>query len=374
MAATMATTMATMLAAGEMVRDTTSPSAVNADVAYQALLDPLRQIARADAPAQAAPPQPLSGSPSDPGVMIPPWPTPGAAPPAAGRAGSPNGGTWQQAGVVHFGRPPHFPAAHVLGETAMPDVPGSDRYVYPELRIDTSRAADGSGRATVRPTQARDAVHPSFAFGPGGYRVGPQEVQIGDRARTETFTAALIVDSTISERARAAEQEHLDDMVVAYQLSLERAAAAVNAAAGQPFSGPTEADAEAAARTTVASQLPPRLGVTPAAWRDANLALARLSRRRDEQQTHSFIAPLESYDLRARVVLFRAMEGPHTRLIGTLRPEQLVRLEALPPASTGSPAAGAHSRLSGPSADRDPLRPRCSACAGGAGPCASCDR
>ena len=246
------------------------------------------------------------------------------------------------AGVVRWGRPPHVPP---LGVTVPPwsSVMQGGHYVYPDLSLTVSRV----GRewvARVGATRSVDAIHPSIALPVGRHLAGRDAIKDASGV-VRHYDRFFDISPRIANLIRAAEQEHLDDLELAYQLSLEAAATAVNAAARRTFRAPTGELAARFARAAVARQLHRRLGDTPAQWRAAVKDLGNLTGERDRLNWHEFRTRSNGPDYidhAARRTIYVVVVGDG--VVGMIPSRALIRYENLTPLPTPNWPSERHAR------------------------------
>jgi hypothetical protein len=237
------------------------------------------------------------------------------------------------AGSVAWAKPPGFPGT--LGLTTPPWSASGGSYGHPNLDFDVVNATVAPGAAgpsafiaKIKPTTSTDATHPCVASPAGDHSIGTIAVPNG-AAPAVTCNVVFQITTAFANQIRDAEQEHLDDLLVAYQISLQAAATAVNALAGTTYIGATEPDARAKGQTAVAAKLPAKLTSNPATWRTMVLDLGRLSGSlRDALGRHSFGADAPNVDLAAKKVTVKINAG--TTSIGTHSSASLISYANVP--------------------------------------------
>ena len=182
--------------------------------------------------------------------------------------------------------------------------------------------------AKIKATTSGDATHPCVASPAGNHNIGTVNVPDGSGGNVP-FDIIFQINAAFANQIRDAEQEHLDDLLLAYQLSLEAAATAVNALAGTTYTGATDADARAAGRTAVAGRLHAKLTGNPATWRTVVMSLGQLSgSQRDALGYHSFGADKPVADVPGRKINIKINAG--TTQIGSHTPASVITFASIP--------------------------------------------
>lgn len=154
----------------------------------------------------------------------------------------------------------------------------------------TNRHQRTNGRnqhfATVQPTQTADVIHDSFYPGPGDHEfpaVAP--ALAGGASRYQSFYR---ISPALSNLIRQGEQEHLDDLQRAYELTYSLIARVINQISQREF-GPanTPNEADQLAEQTLARLLPAALGSHPINWPRMLDRLLDMTETRDRQGWHS---------------------------------------------------------------------------------------
>jgi hypothetical protein len=207
------------------------------------------------------------------------------------------------AGGVGPGTPGGFP--RVLGLTTW----NWTEWTYPDLQFDTEeRHKKGSGTggsipligdwldeatgdkewvAKIKTTTFADGNHNAIALPVGKHYI--QDIPFTIKGRSENFGVYMDVDGAYNAKITQAEQEHQDDLTLAYNLSLKPAGEATNALAGREFTGATEVAAKDAAKAELKKGVHARLGADAAQWRSVLRELVNLTKsQRDQAGTHSF--------------------------------------------------------------------------------------
>ena len=221
------------------------------------------------------------------------------------------------AGTIGVGTPGDFP--DTLAFVTPPWSGAGGTYGYPDLNFEETVQTMAPGEygppqmaVKIRPTTSTDAMNPCIVPGVGDIKwagANPTE------SRTVAGTAVTLdkyirLDQAWHDRIAASEQEHLDDLVLAYQLSLAAAATAVNALAGQEFLGATIDQAKTRAKEALAGRLHAKLTATAATWRTVVMSLGRLSgSQRDARGTHSYGLTYNSVDATAKKVFYTINAG-----------------------------------------------------------------
>ncbi len=202
----------------------------------------------------------------------------------------------------------------------------------------TSPAPTGGGTApqlefvaAVRPTAATDAVHPCVSSPAGDHDIGTQAVPVSDGKTTkmETYKKILRISPSFASRIWAAEDEHLADLLYAYQISIEKAATEVNnLAKSGPWTGPTEADAKKQPTDKLAAALPAKLSANAATWGAVVWSLVWLSAYRDQQGWHSFGTTAGTVDHGKKEIVIELTNG--TTQVGTHSTPSVISYARLP--------------------------------------------
>lgn len=143
--------------------------------------------------------------------------------------------------------------------------------------------------AQFETTTSKDATWPCVASPAGTKKVGTVQVPTkgGGQVAVDLY---MEITAAIHGQIMHAEEEHLADLLLAYQLGLEKPAQAVNALAGQNFVAGDEAAAKTQAKKALADKLDPKLTADPMRWLAVTAALCALSgTRRDAKGTHTFV-------------------------------------------------------------------------------------
>jgi hypothetical protein len=155
----------------------------------------------------------------------------------------------------------------------------------------TSDREASTFKAKISPTVAKDMTCDVKAT-PEGKHKGrglKETITLAGATTPTTFDVELEVTGAYHSKIVAAEQEHVDDLVMAYNLSIKAAADAVNSLVSQSFTGTSKADAEKKAKDAVGAKLNPKLGTDPANWRAVLMQLGNLTiTQRDQASTHTF--------------------------------------------------------------------------------------
>jgi hypothetical protein len=205
-------------------------------------------------------------------------------------AGFPSGAAEAFAVSVSDGFPeaseghPGFPAQ--LGQTDQ-----ESDWILPKLEIHPEKGDDGYV-AKVEPTTSQDGNHTAIAAPAGKHEVAeyPLKVPLLEKLGREKTARmvkvyAHVEAETLHPKVVQGEQEHLDDLAYAYEISLKRAETVINEAAEQEFTGSSKKKAEKAAENFVLDQLPDAMQDEDD-WSDVCLKLGKLSGDRDEAGWH----------------------------------------------------------------------------------------
>lgn len=205
-------------------------------------------------------------------------------------AGPEPAGEGSEAGIVAPALPPGF--ADTLGLTKP-----NNGFVAPEIKITVEERAsedwwDWSTYwvANLAPTTSTDAVHWSVATPPGLHDMGTDTFDLSDGP--ETFTMLLEVSSADYAQIAAAEQEHLDDYLQAYTITLKAAADVINVLSASDFFADTEQEARQSVMDTINARLHPKLASefpesAPLVWKLACSNLILLATSRDANGWHT---------------------------------------------------------------------------------------
>lgn len=229
-----------------------------------------------------------------------------------------------EAGTVAPGKPAGFPG--ILGLTTLT----FGAYGYPDLKITVAEQEHYMGLgastfdATIAATTSTDAVLPCVAAPAGDHVTGTIDVPAGkDKKGTVTCDIVLRITPAFNAKIVAAEQEHLDDMGVAYNLSLVAAAAAVNGLVGTKFTDDSDAKARDKAKNAVAAKLDAKLTADPATWRTVMRSLGMLTiSGRDSLLKHTFGTTKPAVDLANKKVVSELTDGSTD--IGTISSATMV--------------------------------------------------
>jgi len=139
-------------------------------------------------------------------------------------------------------------------------------------------------------TFAVDAVYTVQAAAPGKYDMG-STVNVPVNGRPRTVRRVLEVTASDAGEIARFEQQHIDDTVVAYQMSFGAIAAAMNqwADSGIWFRDVDEDSAKAYAMSRLQDDVNPKIGTSVAEWGAAYLGLVRLTvSERDGTGSHTW--------------------------------------------------------------------------------------
>lgn len=137
--------------------------------------------------------------------------------------------------------------------------------------------------ATVLPTQTADVIHESFYPGPGLHNY-----PMASQPATQQYQYFYRISRSLSNLIRLGEQEHLDDLQRAYELTYGLIARIINQMSGREF-GPanTPYEADQLAARELARLLPAVLGNQPRNWPVMLDRLLNMTERRDREGWHS---------------------------------------------------------------------------------------
>jgi hypothetical protein len=188
------------------------------------------------------------------------------------------------AGVVVPAKPAGFPGT--LGLTTW----NYGTWTYPDLKVDVAERAKGKAKEWVGKIQAttvKDATHSAVAAPTGKHKYDTVSVPVAGKATN--FDVYLDITAAYYGKIRDAEQEHLNDLLHAYNLSIKAAGDAVNSLTAAEYIGTSNADAETKAKAAVAGKLHASLGSDPANWRTQLRTLATMTiSGRDNLGWHTF--------------------------------------------------------------------------------------
>jgi hypothetical protein len=237
------------------------------------------------------------------------------------------------AGAVGVGTPGNFPVA--LGLTT----PNYDGFEVPTLQIqvlEEKKPGAGFGSwlldddmhwvARIMPTHARDATHPAIAMAAGTYDM-KSSIELEEKKKKVPYKEILELTSGMASKVAAAEQEHLDDLKLAYELTLKAGADAINAMGGQEFSAPAQTTAEWAAKDALKAKLHTRLTYMPEIWKSVLIQLISLSKtERDDKQVHTMKPDYTTakFDFKAKTVTYQVTDGESK--IGSISPASIIKL------------------------------------------------
>lgn len=209
--------------------------------------------------------------------------------PISGSGGDPGGEAGMEAGVVAPSLPPGF--ADTLGLTRP-----IGKFTLPTIDV-TATEHDAEDWwdwstywvANVAQTSSADGVHWSVATPPGTHVMGTEKFDIG--GVPTDFTMLLEVDAGAFGQIVAAEQEHLNDYALAYELTIAEGTAVVNQMAESDFFGDTEQAARDSVMEAINQRLHPKLrsefpSSAPLVWNIACSTLI-LGTTRDANKWHS---------------------------------------------------------------------------------------
>ncbi len=242
-------------------------------------------------------------APAAPGARPAPAPAPAPEPAAAAAslAASSAGHEVAHSGTVSDGVPAGFPGVFGLATWSY------GAFTYPDLKI-TARASEGIEEdgvpadqfvAEVATTTSADAATSAIATPAGTYPLKSKST-ITYNSKPVQVDGEVVVDAAAAGQIRVAEQEHLDDVSYAYEITLKAAEAAVNAAAAYslPRYAKSKAEAIKIAKDQVKDALDPKLGADPATWRAMLRTCAELSKSgRDRSGWHTFSAAAGNGDI-----------------------------------------------------------------------------
>jgi hypothetical protein len=221
----------------------------------------------------------------------------GAAPEGGGPEGGDGGGPEAAApeggeaemygfsGTPTASKPSGFP--RILGLTNL----STRGFTAPKLEIKTTQAS-GSWNAEVQQTTSAEGTSTAVAVPAGRYptrRTLPYDYT-NERGRTIRYNFRVTVEVSPEAHAQvvAAEQEHVDDVSEAYNITYKAVADAINGAVGQSFSGASKAAAIKQAKDSVNASLDPKLH-NPSSWARMIQRCANMSRTaRDPTDWHTF--------------------------------------------------------------------------------------
>lgn len=216
------------------------------------------------------------------------------------------------AGTIGDGVPSDFPDTLAF---VTPPWSGGGTYTYPTLDFDVTSVppATGTTGATtfsvkVKNTTSADAINPCIVPPVGDHKsVGSSPTETRSSVVYQRY---IRLDATWRARVAASEQEHLDDLVRAYDLSLAAAATAVNSLGTKEYKAATADEAKQQAKTELAGPLHAKLTADPATWRTVVMSLGQLSgSERDAQGTHSYGVEFDSRDAAAKKAFYKLNAG-----------------------------------------------------------------
>jgi hypothetical protein len=205
------------------------------------------------------------------------------------------------AGSVSAAKPAGFPGT--LGLTSW----SYGSWTYPSLALTSTERAKpaapappapvGPAPAPVPPakewvtkigaTTVADATHSCVASPAGKHKYTTQSLKV--KGVPTTFNVQLEITPGYHTKISDAEQEHLNDLLLAYNLSIKAAGDAVNSLVAAEYVAATQTDAETAAKAAVAGKLHASLTASPATWRSQLIALCGMTiSGRDGKGWHTF--------------------------------------------------------------------------------------
>ena len=181
--------------------------------------------------------------------------------------------------------------------------------------------------ATVNATSSTDATHPCVSSPAGEHKTGTKMVNV--KGTPTAYDTYLKITPAYAGKIWAAEDEHLSDALLAYNLSLKKAADEVNKLVGPMWVADTKADAKAGPEGRLRAAMPAKLGIDPAVWRTAvwQLCLMTISGR-DNLGYHTFYTSEQAPDHAGKKVVSTLTDG--TTQIGTHTSASVVKLSSLP--------------------------------------------
>ena len=205
--------------------------------------------------------------------------------------------TWRAAGLLCFAGSPQpqapplgmqnirrrlsspSPTSTALGGLTL--IKNAVAFTAPVFDTTTSSQRVGIGHvdhfATVNSTTSQDATHESY-YAAAGIHQKPGG----------TSHEFWEISDSLAAQIRQGEQEHLDDALLAYELTYKCVENAINALVGQRF-GPasTPAAATQMALDALGRRLPTQLGIDPRTWFAALDRLLLLTNSRDTNLMHA---------------------------------------------------------------------------------------
>jgi len=206
---------------------------------------------------------------------------------------TPAGHDVAHAGTIDARKPAGFPRDY--GKTTW-DYGG---FGYPELKIEATKQGK-MWEAKIQGTSSKDNPNVDGIATPEGVYDLPETEQLpGPDGKKHTLKVRYAVSAANAAQIRAAEQEHINDVSRAYEITLKAAETAVNAKASVTFTAPTKAAAIAKAKKAVAEALPKKLGANPKTWKAMLVKCAKMTNQfRDNRpnDTHTFTAEAAAND------------------------------------------------------------------------------
>ena len=166
-------------------------------------------------------------------------------------------------------------------------IKGPGAFTCPAFITKTITKKKGEFFAKVQPTTAKDATHEAYYPGQGYHKrliSGSNKQVIGGK----TYYHYVAISRKMSDLIRNGEQEHLNDVLRAYNITYKLIADRINSIAGRRF-GPakTPYNAEVIAINELKRKLPKQLGTHPAKWVKMLDTLLKATHIRDDKKWHA---------------------------------------------------------------------------------------
>ncbi|MBA3394866.1 MAG: hypothetical protein H0T89_19625 [Deltaproteobacteria bacterium] len=224
-------------------------------------------------------------------------------------------------GTVTAGKPAKFPKVFGLASWNF------GKFTYPDLKIDTAQQPDKSWDATIKTTTSTDAPTSAIATPAGVYPLGGNEQVFNPTVNKKVpLKKQLGIRASAAAQIVVAEQEHLDDITQAYNITLKAAEAAVNAQASKAFNAASKKAAQKLATDSVKAALDPKLTADPKKWRAMLQTCANLTKSgRDASGWHTFdsFADVGDIDFTAKTITYQVINNPK---VGSTPSATLIKL------------------------------------------------